>query len=805
MPSRRVRTVAARAGALALAAQLALATPVAGTQDEDLLEALGDVALFVETETLVAGAARRVAKLSEAPGTITVIDGEDLRARGVLTLAEAIRYVSSVTFAPGAISATTRIRDIEQSFSNKVLLLVDGRIVNGVFRGNFFVDLSQPIDNVARVEVVRGPGSALYGANAFAGFINVVTRRGDELEGVEYRATVGTDSLFHGSVLAGGRRGAHDWTAEARFARADGLDPVNPDSPNADHQDAHVAFHWGRGDSQGEDWFARFSLTETDGGVPGEFSLPTPEDRLEERRPSLDAFRLWRPGPSTQLKLRGYFNRQDNLYAFRRVATDLTPLGDQLIRMTPRRAFDEELEPLDPTVETLPNPDSEPDEGCTLCDQVAIGVVLDPAGGPPRGGSADDYHAIREEGPPQVTDRIDSDEWQGFVELQADYRISRSNYLLGGVSARVDSLDNDIVGSRRFQNYALFVEDEQRFLDEELILLGSLRLDDHSFFGLAVSPRVSLIWSPNRKLILKGAFGKAFRSPNFVELFGDQRAGTARIFGQRRAVETGVLPRSFQRCLEEDESGACLREETIHTELEQEEIESYELWTEYRPTERLKFILNVYQFEIDNEVGVAFDRNDVYFFAEGAAARTILGGGPPFRTFFALPELRDQTTLGVFLNAPERTSGKGAELELLAEPADWLELRFAYSWRDSRKAEVRRFIEADDASAEQVLVPTFGVRSFHADQLSGELDFRPRNPFWASLRFRLLGRPDESITSGGGSLSTDLTLGMRSGRWTGAATALNLIEGGTVHDPGLDDLVGGRREFRLSFSYRHEF
>lgn len=789
----RLRSIARATAAVLLIGLVGGSVRTARASEEDLLDALGDVALFVETEVLVAGATRRVAKLSEAPGTITVISREELVEQGVLTLEEALRLVTSLTFSPGTIALTPEIRDIEQAFGNKILLLVDGRLVNGVFRGNFFVDLSQPIDNVARVEVVRGPGSALYGANAQAGFINVITRRGDEIEGVELRATAGGRSLRHLAVVAGNRAGEHAWSITARHAAADGFDPVNPDSPNAEHDDVHLAGHWGRGTSQGETWFLDVSYTDVEAGVSGRFEFPTPGDELRERRLSLDFFRLWEPSPTTKLKLRTYYNRQDNDYTFLAADLALTPLSDLQLGMIGGVVYDSALQ----RVSVQPNPQQEPDDEdrCVPCDDVAILV--------PGGGSAADYAALAAGDLPTVVDGVPSDEWLGFAEVQADWQVSRSNYLLGGISFRLDDLTNGAIGARRFENYALFVEDEQRFLRDELILLGSLRLDDHSFFGLSVSPRVSLIWSPNEHLILKSAYGKAFRSPNFVELFGATRIGTASIYGQRRAVAEGLIPDSFVRTVCLDPDCTQTREITVETELEQEEIETVELWTEYAPVDRFKVILNLYRFEIANEVGVALDRNDVYFLASPTGAADLVGIPWP-SSLFAVPGLEDVPTFGVFLNAPDRTEGYGAELELSGKPWDWLSLAGSYSRRVQTRGEVRSFVEEDDTSNEQRLVPTFGTREFFVDQAVTAVTFRHRERFWASLRLRFLGRPDDSIFSRGGATTADITLGLRWKNLSAAASVWNLNEGGTLFDPTADDFVETDRDLRFTLTYKRD-
>lgn len=811
-PHERARAWMKRArsalAALLCAALLAPASSSRADADADeLLEALGDVALYVETEVLVSGATRRVAKLSEAPGTIAVITAEELKERGVLTLAEAIRYVASTEFAPGTVALTGELRDIEESFNNKVLLLQDGRILNGVFRGNYSLDLTQPIESVTRLEIVRGPGSALYGANAFAGFINIITRKGDEVKGVEARLDLGSQELAHLALLTGGTRGARNWTVEARYASADGIDPVNGGSENSDQQEAALAVHLGKGGAKGETWFANVSFSDMKKGVPGTFEAPTPDDGEAETRLSLDGFRQWEPSKKTKLKLRSYYNLGHGDYDYRRSALDTGTISDSFLSTIGSLAYGTDLVRLP----AAPNPGGEPDSpvNCVPCDEAVVHA--------PIGGTYADWQALVADGLPMVTDSVSSKESQWFTELQADWQVVKSNYLLGGVSIRLDDLDNDAVGSQGFENFAAFVEDEQRFMGGKLILLGSLRLDDHSYFGPTVSPRVSLIWSPNKKLIMKAAYGNAFRSPNFVELFGRIRTGAARLYGAQAAIEDGVIPEEFDRRICLDPSCLTFETETIDTNLRQEQIRTLELWTEYTPLKRLKLILNVYDFEITDEVGVALDRNDVYFLTDGGPTTwairppfvdydgdTIPDFTVPAPSLFAVPGLEDVPTLGVFLNAPDTTRGSGLEFEIHSNPWDWLQVDWNYSRRDNSKAIVGAFVERDDTSAVQSLVPTFSRREYSQDQTGGLLTFR-HEKFWATLGLRLLGRPDVSVFSSGAGASSDLTLGWKVENFTLAGSVYNWNEGGTLYDLTRDDFVETPAEYRLTVAWRHEF
>jgi iron complex outermembrane receptor protein len=112
-------------------------------------------------------------------------------------------------------------RGFNRRLSNKVLVLVDGRSVYSDYLGNTMwplVDVALP--DIQRIEVVRGPGSALYGANAFTGVVNIITKIGPEA-GVRVFAQGGTHNTYQGGVSAGGKTGALSYRTTVAYDRAD--------------------------------------------------------------------------------------------------------------------------------------------------------------------------------------------------------------------------------------------------------------------------------------------------------------------------------------------------------------------------------------------------------------------------------------------------------------------------------------------------------------------------------------------------------------------------------------------------------
>jgi len=147
----------------------------------------GDIAIAAASaveEDVVVGAAKREQSLGNVASAVTVISGDRLRRFGYRTVAEALRSVAGVYVADDHMTERVGIRGLQVlgDFNSRVLVLVDGATVNepwGQFAGVGW-DAPVSIDDVARIEVIRGPVSSLYGTNAFFGIINIVTRGADQ-------------------------------------------------------------------------------------------------------------------------------------------------------------------------------------------------------------------------------------------------------------------------------------------------------------------------------------------------------------------------------------------------------------------------------------------------------------------------------------------------------------------------------------------------------------------------------------------------------------------------------------------------
>lgn len=141
-------------------------------------ELLASKSLEAVYEEQVVSASRQATSPVDAPVSTHIVTSEDIRMSGLTSIPDILRQVPGLEFmAMGPANHNTAIRGLNQRMANKVLVLVDGRSVYLDFNGpTFWKTLSVNPADIERIEIIRGPGSTLYGANAFSGVINIITK-----------------------------------------------------------------------------------------------------------------------------------------------------------------------------------------------------------------------------------------------------------------------------------------------------------------------------------------------------------------------------------------------------------------------------------------------------------------------------------------------------------------------------------------------------------------------------------------------------------------------------------------------------
>lgn len=177
---------------------------------------------------VVTTASRTGEKVDDAPASVTVITADQIRRMGATNLLDILRYVPDLQVTEVNHSvANVSIRGFNTEYDNSLLVMVDNRpVYNDLFGGVFWNLIPVTLDQIKRIEIVRGPGSALYGANAYQGVINIITFSPAEQAKratMSLRTVVGTHRTDEVDLLlAGSNHHGSAFTASASYAGTQG-------------------------------------------------------------------------------------------------------------------------------------------------------------------------------------------------------------------------------------------------------------------------------------------------------------------------------------------------------------------------------------------------------------------------------------------------------------------------------------------------------------------------------------------------------------------------------------------------------
>lgn len=465
------------------------------SEEEDLLAAFGDKSFVtIATGTRV--------PLGRAPAVASVITAEDIAALGAADLDQVLETVPGLHVARGtqADMPVFVIRGVHRDTNPQVLMLVNGIPVTTVFagnRGNVWAGL--PLDNVARIEVIRGPGSAVYGADAFSGVINVITKTAEDIDGTQFGVRAGSFNSKDAWVLHGGKLGDAEVAAYFRIGATDGSRRI----VTADAQTGLDGL-----------FGTRASLT------PGPV-----DDGYDAVDGSLDVSRdKWR--------LRFGYKERKHVGSGTGVAQALDPAG---------RSYSERI------TSDLTYRDPNFARNWDVSLQASFmrykefsDLVLFPAGTNLGGGVFADGMI----GDPYKWERhgrFDASALYGGFQAQRLrvgagaatedlYQVrERKNFVSGvmpytpiGSGSFADVIDvsdsSPFLTPHQRQVRYLFAQDEWNFARDWTLTAG-VRHDSYSDFGGTTNPRLALAWEAAYTLTARLLYGTAFRAPSFVELY----------------------------------------------------------------------------------------------------------------------------------------------------------------------------------------------------------------------------------------------------------------------------------------------
>jgi iron complex outermembrane receptor protein len=482
--------------ALALLAGLVFQLPLATAQpDEDEKE----LALAYGDRDFVSIATGTKQLLRRAPSAATVITAEDIAAMGATTLSEVLETVPGMHISRNALqnnaTPTYGMRGILTDSSPHVLMMVNGVPRTSVYLGNPDEQRGElPLGNISRIEVIRGPGSAIYGADAFAGTLNIVTKTAAEINGTTFGVRAGSFNSRDTWFQHGSQKGELDIAAYLKVGTTDGqrgiiradaqsaidalgLAPAASLAPGVlrlgqDTVDGQIDLTYQKFRLNGS--YALLNNAGTSAGVTGALD-PTGLARSERFSSDLS----WSDasfGPDLSLTLQAAYMQLAN-----EVITPLT--------LFPKGAF----------FGSFPDGMLGAPEKWERQTRLSAATVYS--------GLSD--HRLRLGVGHDQIEIYKTAEIKNFIATEG-LPIPVPMYTATGANLFLSPHSRNV-------NYA-YVQDEWSFA-RDWTLTGGIRYDHYSDFGSTTNPRLALVWEARQDVTAKLMYGRAFRAPSFVELY----------------------------------------------------------------------------------------------------------------------------------------------------------------------------------------------------------------------------------------------------------------------------------------------
>ncbi len=459
-----------------------------------------------EAGAKVSIATRHETPVNRAPGIVTVITAEEIKNLGYRTFAEILRIVPGFEILKMADfgDVVPAVRGLKGA--NKVRVMLNGHFINNPLGGEAFSNFDDfPVENIKRIEIIRGPGSAMYGENAFLAVINIITFDARDIDGVKVDGGYGSFDTKEGNIVFGGSLEKVDISGMFHYRETDGFDGiVEEDSITLlDKSLTPLGFPAvSQAPGSVDDWRREYDLhlrvTYADFFFQGWYSN-------KNNGPFI--------GP--QYALTNESDIESN-YVFGEIGYKKT--FDERLTVRPRIYYDQFDR--DSYIESLPENVSVPLD--TNGDGVFDTIETYPDG--------------------FIGNGIVSEKIIG-MEIPFDYRLFDGNIITLGFEYRVinqtnvqffsnfnpatlealDSLQDfsdtyPYLKEATRRLWSVYLQDVWDITDSLNLTLG-IRHDQYSDFGNATSPRGGLTWAFMKNASLKLLYGEAFRAPGFLEMF----------------------------------------------------------------------------------------------------------------------------------------------------------------------------------------------------------------------------------------------------------------------------------------------
>lgn len=446
--------------ALLLFSMVCSAAEVSTNEAPDLTDLSPEQLMQLSVPTVVS-ASKFEQKATAAPSSTTVVTSDEIKRYGYRTLGDLLASVPGfyVSYDRNYQFLGTRGVNLGD-FNSRILLLVNGHRVNNDLNDAAFVDTAfiLDLDLVDRVEIIRGPGSVLYGNNAFFGVINVITRQGKQVDGVEGAGTYGSFNEYSGRVTVGKQfTNGLQFMFSGTLYNSDGPENLfykEFNTPSQNNGIAHNKDDDGSGSFFGSVSYKDFTLEgayidRVKGNPTAQFAtvFNDPRLRTDDDRGYVTLKYAHKFDHDWDVSADVYYDRSDFAINY--------PLPSQLFR--------------------------EQQHGQWVGTEVLVNKKIF------------DRHILTFGA-------------EGRDDFQQDQHVV--NPVTGDVAA-------DVRTSRR--NYGIFGQGDFMIFTNLHVNAG-VRYDQYGHFDPSVSPRAALIYNPFAETTLKFIYGTAFRDPNFLEL-----------------------------------------------------------------------------------------------------------------------------------------------------------------------------------------------------------------------------------------------------------------------------------------------
>ncbi|MCW8930071.1 MAG: TonB-dependent receptor [Gammaproteobacteria bacterium] len=450
---------------------------------EEYTDSLLDLSWEELTQVKVIIATGTEQTIDKAPSIVTVITSDDIKKTGATNLTDILESVPGVHINANHFGNRPLVH-MRGTGSFQTLLMVNGNDTRDLMWAFGIFWKGIPVSAIERIEVIRGPGSALYGADASAGVINVITKTAGKIENSEVSFRAGSFDTQAAFIQTGGELNGYDLALTAEFSTTDGHDPYIESARS--NSAGKVDYGWDNQD-------IRFSVAN------GHWQFLANYMKHDDLQTGMSGGGYFDPvteGDDERIDLDLKYNNKN----FSKNWGIDAKLHYQNLDYSSNDGFQESPSDANYTNGRINHMSSSEHQ----VSFEATGLY-----------SGFNQHSVR------IGVGYD---WQDLydVEQQVNFGTGPNGNSIVPGSPIVDISDTPYAfapeKTRRIEH--VFLQDVWAFADDWELTTGA-RYDHYSDFGDTFNPRVALTWQSTEKLMTKLMYGQGFRAPSFQELYAD--------------------------------------------------------------------------------------------------------------------------------------------------------------------------------------------------------------------------------------------------------------------------------------------